>query len=72
MIELPFESLEVGTRPEIVTNPYSGESVELAPEAVAVYDYIKGCEILGNYSGMDTCIEWFIQNFPDEYMLLLD
>ena len=45
---LPFDCM-VGETAETITNPYSGESVELSPEAVAVYDTIKGAEMLGNY-----------------------
>ena len=29
----------------MVKNPFSGEGIELEPEAVAIYDIIKGCEV---------------------------
>jgi len=67
-----LKDLQIGKEPEIVTNPYSKESVELCPEAVALYDFIRGCEISGHtdwfYMGRDV----FIRNWPDEYTILLD
>ena len=68
---LPF-LCDVGDVPETITNPYSGQSVELPPEAVAVYDTIKGAEMLGNYDLMNKGIRWFQQYYPKEYMVLLD
>ena len=68
---LPFEC-QVGTETETITNPYSGESVELPPEAVAVYDTIKGAEMLGRYDTMEKGLDWFRQYYPKEYMVLLD
>lgn len=68
---LPFEC-QVGTETETITNPYSGESVELPPEAVAVYDTIKGAEMLGQYDTVEKGLDWFRQYYPKEYMVLLD
>ena len=68
---LPFEC-QVGTETETITNPYSGESVELPPEAVAVYDTIKGAEMLGRYDTVQKGLDWFRQYYPKEYMVLLD
>lgn len=68
-------------KPVRVTNPYSGESCMLEPEAVAIYDAIKGIEILGYVqSGLSEeeedrfhfLVETFSQNWPEEYMTLLD
>jgi len=64
--------LAIGTESETVTNPFSGESVELCPEAVALYDAIRGAEILGGSSNMDTAIDIFMRRWPEEYMILLD
>lgn len=69
--KLPFEC-QVGTAPETIKNPYSGESIELPPEAVAVYDTIKGAEMLGNYDTVQKGLDWFRQYYPNEYFLLLD
>ena len=68
---LPFDCM-VGETAETITNPYSGESVELSPEAVAVYDTIKGAEMLGNHDHMEKGIAWFQKYYPKEYMILLD
>ena len=69
--KLPFDCI-VGTEPEVVSNPFSGESVTLSPDAVAVYDTIKGCEIFGDYKTMRKGLDWFRRYFPKEYMVLLD
>jgi hypothetical protein len=69
---LPFKDIFVGTQSEVVTNPFSGESCTLTPEAVAVYDTIKGCEMFGDYKGVRKGLDWFRKEFPEEYMVLLD
>ena len=51
-MKLPYKGLTVGTKSETITNPFSGESCVLSPEAVAVYDTIKGCEYFRDYEGM--------------------
>jgi hypothetical protein len=58
--------------PVEVANPFSGETAVLTPEEVAVYDYIKGCELLGDYAGVRKGIDWFIDNNAEAYMTLLD
>ena len=58
--------------PVRVENPFSGESIELQPEEVAVYDYLKGCELIGDYKGLRKGIDWFIENNTEAYMVLLD
>ena len=40
-IKLPFDCTIYDKEPVIVQNPFSGESCELTPEAVAVYDTLK-------------------------------
>mgnify|MGYP007073090458 CR=1 FL=1 len=71
-MKLPFKDIFVGTQSEVVTNPFSGESCTLTPEAVAVYDTIKGCEMFGDYKGVRKGLDWFRKEFPEEYMVLLD
>ena len=58
--------------PEIIANPYSGESVELNPLEVAIYDLCKGAEMCQNYGIMRKCLDWFRKNNADAYMTLLD
>ena len=55
-----------------VQNPFSGESIMLTPEEVAVYDVTKGCEMFGDYEGVRKGINWFMDNNPKAYMVLLD
>ena len=55
-----------------VKNPFSGESVMLTPQAVAVYDVIKGSEHLGESDIMEQGLDWFREHYPKEYMVLLD
>ena len=57
---------------ETVKNPYSGESCQLPRYAVAVYDVIKGAELLEDGATMRKGIEWFQKWFTDQYYTLLD
>jgi hypothetical protein len=68
----PFDGLYIGSESEVISNPYSGESVLLDPLAVAVYDTIKGAEATENYSMVHKGLEWFRKHYPAEYMVLLD
>jgi hypothetical protein len=71
-MKLPYKDIVVGSESEIVKNPFSGESCLLSPEAVAVYDTIKGCELFGDYAGVRKGLDWFRKHYPEEYMVLLD
>lgn len=62
----------IDKKPVKVSNPFSGESVILTPEEVAVYDYIKGCEMMADYKGMRKGLDWFSEKNPEAYMTLLD
>ena len=55
-----------------VTNPFSGDSIELTPEEVAVYDLTKGAEMFGQYDIVRAGIEWFRKYNAKAYMVLLD
>ena len=76
---LPFECIILKGKEEI-QNPYSGEKVWLEPDAVAVYDSIKGAEYLADPDNGDDPrwetvrkgLDWFRKYFPKEYMVLLD
>ena len=68
---LPFKC-KVLDKPEEIQNPFSGEKVMLEPDAVAVYDCIKGAEALGETEHLRKGLDWFIKNEPDAYMKLLD
>jgi hypothetical protein len=68
----PFEVEIMDKAPVEVANPYSGEKVMLEPSAVAVYDCIKGAEMLEDHDMMQKGMDWFAEHYPDEYMVLLD
>jgi hypothetical protein len=58
--------------PQLVSNPLSGDSVMLEPDAVAVYDSIMGAQMFGDYKTVRKGLDWFRKHFPREYMVLLD
>ena len=68
----PFEVEIMDKEPVEVANPYSCEKVMLEPIAVAVYDCIKGAEMMENAELMQKGIDWFREHYPKEYMVLLD
>lgn len=68
---LPFPVI-LGTEPEVVANRFTGESVTLPPDAVAVYDAILGAHLFGQYKIVRKGLDWFRRHFPAEYMVLLD
>ena len=69
--ELPFPC-EVLDYPEEIKNPYSGVTGKLPADAVAVYDCIKGAEMIGNNEHLRKGLDWFIKHEPEAYMKLLD
>ena len=71
-MKMPFDCMILDEEPVEVTNPFSGESCMLTPEAVAVYDSMMGAEMIGDYKMLRKGLDWFRQYFPKEYMVLLD
>ncbi len=67
----PFE-LEVLENGEYIENPFSGQKAFLEPDAVAMYDVIKGFEIVEDYKNLRKGLDYFRKTWPDEYMVLLD
>ena len=79
----PFVVEIVDTQPVEVKNPFSGEKTTLQPTAVAVYDSIKGAEMLAHQMNIDDGghelwqtvrkgLDWFRKHYPKEYLVLLD
>ena len=62
----------IDTKPVEVVNPFSKQKVTLQPTAVAVYDCIKGAEMLEDYDMVQKGLDWFIEHYPKEYGVLLD
>ena len=56
------DSLTLEEDSEVITNPYSGISVKLDPVGVALYDLVKGCELIGDYKTMGLALEAFSES----------
>jgi hypothetical protein len=67
-----LDQLAVGTENEVVHNRFGGGSIELEPIAVALYDYIMGCEAMNDFKGMQLGLNIFRKNWVEAYMVLLD
>jgi hypothetical protein len=58
---------------DTVTNPFSGESYELSPAELSIYDFIMGCQMTGRMQNdMIKALSWFRKANPKAYMVLLD
>ena len=68
----PFEVEIIDTVPVEVTNPFSKQKVTLQPTAIAVYDCIKGAEMIEDFDIVEKGLDWFRKHYPKEYMVLLD
>ena len=63
-----------------VSNPYTGESIDLTAEELSMYDFIKGAEFVMSgmssnaklISEMRRGLDWFRRANPEAYMVLLD
>ena len=71
-MNLPFDCKVIDKESKEVTNPYSGRSCMLTPEAIAVYDTIKGAEVVEDWDIMQKGLAWCADNYAKEYMILLD
>ena len=70
--ELPFDCSILDAAPVLIKNRFTGEGVVLEPDAVAVYDTLIGAEMLGLWETMRKGLDWFRENEPTAYMILLD
>ena len=68
----PFEVEIIDVVPTEVVNPFTKQKATLEPTAIAVYDCIKGAEMLGEMDTVRKGIDWFREHYPNEYMVLLD
>ena len=67
---------------DMVTNPYSGEKIELTAEELSMYDFCMGATMIYELAGFNADekilrdlrkgLEWFRVNNPKAYMVLLD
>ena len=72
---LPFYGMDLDTdRGKMITiqNRFGGHSISIPWFAAAVYDVIMGSERLNQWEDHAKGLEWFLEYFPDAYMVLLD
>jgi hypothetical protein len=73
---------ELYARGETVTNPFTGEEIELTAVELSLYDFIMGCNMVFAKApkrvndemirDFDRALTWFRVNNPQAYMVLLD
>ena len=69
---LPFKCEILDKAPQVVKNPFSGDECLLNPDALAVYDTIKGSELFEDWDTVRKGLDWFKEHEPEAYMILLD
>ena len=73
---IPTKLKKYGIKPysqgDLVSNPFSGDSIELNGTELSMYDLCMGSERLGKSDIVRVCIDWFIKNNAKAYMVLLD
>lgn len=76
--ELPFKCV-VMDEPEEVANIFTGETILIPADAVAVYDTLMGYQMLAEKSRKEehwnivrAGLDWFREHEPKAYMVLLD
>jgi len=67
-----LDELDLSNGPETITNPYSGATVDLDATGVALYDFIKGCEITCQFEDFDQARYLFAELYPVAYGKLID
>lgn len=73
-------TLNIGSEPETIANCCgSGDSIELSPENVALYNYIMGASFAKRAYGIDfdeklwnSVREYFMGFYPQTYRVLID
>jgi hypothetical protein len=63
---------QVYSEGDTVSNPFTGDSVELTAEELSMYDLIMGAQMLQRYDVMQKGLGWFRRENPSAYMTLLD
>ena len=67
---------------DTVTNPYSGEEIELTAVELSMYDFCMGATFVYEMQGLSVNskiikdlrkgLDWFRKHNPEAYMILLD
>jgi len=68
----PFAVEIIDVVPTEVVNPFTKQKAILQPTAIAVYDCIKGAEMLEDFDMVEKGLDWFREHYAKEYMVLLD
>ena len=63
---------QVYSEGDTVSNPFTGDSVELTAEELSMYDLIMGAQMLQHYDVMQKGLGWFRRENAEAYMILLD
>lgn len=63
---------QVYSEGDTVSNPFTGDSVELTAEELSMYDLIMGAQMLQRYDVMQKGLDWFRRANGEAYMTLLD
>ena len=63
---------QVYSEGDTVSNPFTGESVELTAEELSMYDLIMGAQMLNQWDVMQKGLGWFRRENAEAYMVLLD
>jgi hypothetical protein len=69
---MPFDAEILDDHPASVSNPFSGESILLDPQEIAVYDVIMGANLTKNWDLVRKGSDWFRKHNPEAYMVLID
>ena len=70
--KLPFDCTPYIEEFVTITNPFSGESIEITGTEAAVYDTIMGAQMFGRYDLVEKGCAWFRKYNAKAYMVLLD
>jgi hypothetical protein len=63
---------QVYSEGDTVSNPFTGDSVELTAEELSMYDLIMGAQMLNEWDIMQKGLGWFRRENAEAYMILLD
>ena len=63
---------QVYSEGDTVSNPFTGDSVELTAEELSMYDLIMGAQMLNEWDVMQKGLGWFRRENAEAYMVLLD
>jgi hypothetical protein len=55
-----------------IQNPHSKEVMFLDAHLMSMYDFIRGCELLNEYTHYHNALEWIKSNYIREYYFLLE